>query len=57
MGDYTIEEDPTREGTLRIVMGPFTVVRQVQRRRLIRHGATGRAGYLADRSTPDLDVP
>jgi rhamnose transport system substrate-binding protein len=25
MGEYTIEEDPTRDGTLRIVMGPFTV--------------------------------
>lgn len=25
MGEYTIEADPTREGTLRIVMGPFTV--------------------------------
>ena len=27
MGDYTIEEDPTRAGTgaKRIVMGPFTV--------------------------------
>jgi rhamnose transport system substrate-binding protein len=25
MGDYTIEADPTREGALRIVMGPFSV--------------------------------
>ena len=25
MGSYTIEKDPTREGGLRIVMGPFTV--------------------------------
>ena len=25
MGDYTIEEDPTRDDALRIVMGPFTV--------------------------------
>jgi rhamnose transport system substrate-binding protein len=25
MGEYTIEADPTREGALRVVMGPFTV--------------------------------
>ncbi|MGQ7842871.1 rhamnose ABC transporter substrate-binding protein [Granulosicoccus sp. 3-233] len=25
MGDYTIEEDPSREGSKRILMGPFTV--------------------------------
>jgi rhamnose transport system substrate-binding protein len=25
LGEYTIEEDPTREGALRVVMGPFTV--------------------------------
>ena len=25
MGDYTIEEDPSREGSRRILMGPFTV--------------------------------
>ena len=25
MGDYTIEQDPTRDNALRIVMGPFTV--------------------------------
>ena len=25
MGEYTIEKDPTREGGLRILMGPFTV--------------------------------
>lgn len=25
LGEFTIEEDPTREGALRVVMGPFTV--------------------------------
>jgi rhamnose transport system substrate-binding protein len=25
MGNYTIEADPTREGALRVVVGPFTV--------------------------------
>jgi rhamnose transport system substrate-binding protein len=25
MGEYTIERDPTRDGGLRVVMGPFTV--------------------------------